>query len=114
MDEQSRLEQPDVVVGVDGSGAALRAVRWAATEARRCRVPLPIVHAAPDTLGGPPGEKRAAGVLAVVRGSPCSVMVVRADAHVLDPEGQDAPTRAVPAVAPASWALRPHDRAELW
>ncbi|HXV91708.1 MAG TPA: universal stress protein [Pseudonocardia sp.] len=35
-----------VVVGVDGSGPALRAVRWAAPEALRRRVPLRIVLAA--------------------------------------------------------------------
>jgi nucleotide-binding universal stress UspA family protein len=36
----------DVVVGVDGTEAALRAVRWAAAEAVRRRSPLRIVHVA--------------------------------------------------------------------
>lgn len=33
-----------IVVGVDGSGAAMRAVRWAADEAMRRKAPLRIVH----------------------------------------------------------------------
>ncbi|MFF5989592.1 universal stress protein [Prauserella flavalba] len=43
-----------VVAGVDGSPAALRAVRWAADAAARHRVPLYLVHAAgyPDLYGG--------------------------------------------------------------
>jgi len=54
-----------VVVGVDGSGAALRAVRWAAAEARRRRAPLRIVHAAEP----PPFAVRrgAIGILAELR-----------------------------------------------
>lgn len=35
-----------VVVGVDGSAAALNAVDWAAAEAGRRRLPLRIVHVA--------------------------------------------------------------------
>jgi len=38
---------PEVVVGVDGSSIALRAVAWAVAEARSRGVPLRIVHAAP-------------------------------------------------------------------
>jgi nucleotide-binding universal stress UspA family protein len=38
--------QRTVVVGVDGSAEALRAVRWAAVEARRWGLPLRLVHAA--------------------------------------------------------------------
>lgn len=44
-----------VVVGVDGSGSALRAVRWAADEAGRRRVPLRLVHAYEIPVGYPPG-----------------------------------------------------------
>jgi nucleotide-binding universal stress UspA family protein len=47
---------PEIVVGVDGSSTALRAVAWAVAEARSRGVPLRIVHAAPyatdaDTRG---------------------------------------------------------------
>jgi nucleotide-binding universal stress UspA family protein len=42
-----RLAQP-VVVGVDGSGPALAATRWAAREAERRRVGLRVVKAFPD------------------------------------------------------------------
>lgn len=49
-----------VVVGVDGSGPALRAVRWAADEAARRKAPLRIVHA------GSPGAPFAAEAAATV------------------------------------------------
>ena len=46
-----------VVVGVDGSDSALDAVRWAAREADRRRLPLRVVHAfgwpTPDTSAIP-------------------------------------------------------------
>ncbi|WP_246257833.1 universal stress protein [Amycolatopsis anabasis] len=43
-----------IVIGVDGSQAALRAVRWATAEAARRRVPLRLVHAygIPDAFPG--------------------------------------------------------------
>lgn len=41
-----------VVVGVDGSGAALNAVRWAAAEAVDLNACLRIVHVAPTLAGG--------------------------------------------------------------
>lgn len=44
------LRADSVVAGVDGSGAALTAVRWAACEAQRRRVTLRLVHA----IGTPP------------------------------------------------------------
>ena len=47
MDENRAPESPSVVVGTDGTTTALRAVEWAATEARHRGVPLRIVHAAP-------------------------------------------------------------------
>lgn len=40
-----------VVVGVDGSESALRAVRWAADDARRRRLPLRLVHAYEAPVG---------------------------------------------------------------
>jgi nucleotide-binding universal stress UspA family protein len=47
-----------VVVGVDGSAQALRAVRWAVTEARRRKAVLRVITALPwtdDRLVGLPG-----------------------------------------------------------
>ncbi|GAA3463553.1 universal stress protein [Saccharothrix longispora] len=43
-----------VVVGVDGSESAARAVRWAAREAARRTAPLVIVHACPVVAGHVP------------------------------------------------------------
>jgi nucleotide-binding universal stress UspA family protein len=43
-DPAGRADRPPIVVGVDGSEGAGRAVRWAADEAARRRVPLRIVH----------------------------------------------------------------------
>jgi nucleotide-binding universal stress UspA family protein len=56
-----------VVVGVNGSGAALCGVRRVAVEAHRRRVPLRIVHAAPYAVGNALDEQRAASVLAMAR-----------------------------------------------
>ena len=56
-----------MVVGVNGSGTALRAVRWAAAEAHRRRVPLRIVHAVPHAVGNPVDEQRAASILAMAQ-----------------------------------------------
>jgi nucleotide-binding universal stress UspA family protein len=54
---------PSVVVGVDGSETALRAIRWAAAEAHRRRAPLRILHAAPYALDSLPGQRRATSIL---------------------------------------------------
>lgn len=56
-----------VVVGVDGTATALRAVAWAAAEARSRGVALRIVHAAPYAVD-PAGRARAGAVLARARG----------------------------------------------
>lgn len=53
------MTQPPIVVGVDGSLSALRAVRWAAGEAARRRVPIRLVsvYTVPvETHGG--GDRR--------------------------------------------------------
>ncbi|HXT46213.1 MAG TPA: universal stress protein [Pseudonocardiaceae bacterium] len=42
---QAQQTRRAVVVGVDGSQSALTAVRWAAREASRRRLPLRLVHA---------------------------------------------------------------------
>ena len=47
VNEHKITDGAEVVVGTDGTEAALRAVAWAATEARLRGVPLRIVHAAP-------------------------------------------------------------------
>lgn len=65
MDEQHASGAPEVVVGTDGTATALRAVAWAATEARLRGLPLRIVHAAPYvTLTDKAGRRRAAAILA--------------------------------------------------
>jgi nucleotide-binding universal stress UspA family protein len=57
------MENREIVVGTDGSGWSATAVRWAALEARRRKVPLHVVHAydwhhQPARYGGA-GETRA-------------------------------------------------------
>jgi nucleotide-binding universal stress UspA family protein len=60
-----RFDEPAVVVGVDGTRTALDAVRWAAAEARRRRLPLRILHAAPYAAGHTgPAVRRANAILA--------------------------------------------------
>ena len=63
MDEQHPAAQSAVVVGVDRSGTALRAVRWAVREAELRGAPLRIVHIAPYALGSVVGARRADGML---------------------------------------------------
>jgi len=65
------MQDRPIVVGVDGTTTALRAVAWAAREARLRQRPLRLVHAAPY-LGTPddpddPTAGRAAAVLARAR-----------------------------------------------
>ncbi len=54
MTRPDRAPRP-VVVGVDGSATALRAVRWAAAEAARRDLPVRLVMAFPWPPGGGPG-----------------------------------------------------------
>ena len=65
-DQHDRTEQPGVVVGVDGTSTALRAVEWAAAEARLRGTGLQILHAAPYATGPSPdlGRQRADEILA--------------------------------------------------
>ncbi|TNC29075.1 universal stress protein [Amycolatopsis alkalitolerans] len=49
-----------IVVGVDGSGAAMRAVRWAAEAAVRRSAPVRIVHAVAPVTVRAPGAARVA------------------------------------------------------
>lgn len=56
-----------VVVGVDGSSAALRAVRWAAERAAREGLPLRLVHAYELPLGVPAGLDEEEVVLDAIR-----------------------------------------------
>ena len=58
-----RMAPPAVVVGVDGSGIALRAVRWATEEARRRGAPLRIVHVAPYAERGVASERRVESIV---------------------------------------------------
>ena len=56
-----------VVVGVDGSGIALRALRWATEEAQRRGAPLRIVHVTPYAERGLASERRAESILTSAR-----------------------------------------------
>lgn len=56
-----------VVVGIDGSVTALRAVRWAALRALRDELPLRLVHAYQLPVGFPSGVTEEESVLAVLR-----------------------------------------------
>ena len=56
-----------VAVGVDGTDAALRAVRWAAVEAHDRRLPLRVVHAAPYAAAAGPASARIERILALAR-----------------------------------------------
>ncbi len=64
------MKERPIIVGVDGTTTALRAVAWAAEEARLRQRPLRLVHAAPY-LGTPddtgPARGRADAVLARAR-----------------------------------------------
>lgn len=50
--------RPAVVVGIDGSRAALQAVRWAADEAVRRDLPLFLLHVAPPQSHRRPRDRR--------------------------------------------------------
>jgi nucleotide-binding universal stress UspA family protein len=71
-----------VVVGADGTETALRAVVWAATEARLRDRPLRIVHAAPYVTSTDKAARRRAcsGPRPRVHGC-ASVRATRADAY---------------------------------
>ena len=56
-----------VVVGVDGSDIALRAVRWATEEAQRRGAPLRIVHVTPYAERGVASERRAESIVTSAR-----------------------------------------------
>lgn len=56
-----------VAVGVDGTDAALRAVRWAAVEASERDLPLLVVHAAPYAAGGGRSAEQVERILARAR-----------------------------------------------
>jgi nucleotide-binding universal stress UspA family protein len=79
-----------VVVGVDGSGAAFRAARWASVLAERLSAPLLVVHGAPS-LGHNPTDAVAqlkAGAIAAQRESAMTILdsaehAVRAQSNAL-------------------------------
>lgn len=83
-------ETHPVVVGVDGSGAALRAARWASVVAERLSAPLLIMHAGPS-LGHNPTDAIAqlkAGAIVAQRESAMSILdsaehAVRAQSNAL-------------------------------
>ncbi|NKQ52052.1 universal stress protein [Amycolatopsis sp. K13G38] len=66
-----------VAVGVDGSGEALDAVRWAATEAARRKLPLRIVHACVAPAMGREWLREAATVAAMTESGQTAETVLR-------------------------------------
>jgi nucleotide-binding universal stress UspA family protein len=64
--DPSRGDGPTIVVGVDGTSTALRAVEWAVAEARLRGVAMEILHAAPYAADPSPdlGHQRADAILA--------------------------------------------------
>ncbi|MCE7004677.1 universal stress protein [Kibdelosporangium philippinense] len=56
-----------IIVGVDGSAAALAAVRWAAQEASARKLPLTLVHLQPDPISRYHDEKVAAAMRPALR-----------------------------------------------
>lgn len=65
-DPDFTIEPGAVVVGVDGTGAALRAVTWAAAEARLRGLELHVLHAAPYATDVA-GRRRASAILGHAR-----------------------------------------------
>lgn len=61
------LQRKPVIVGVDGSAAAIRAVRWAAAKAGREGLPLHIVHAYELPFGFPTGVTEEESILGALR-----------------------------------------------
>src|ERR1700739_2115648 len=55
-----RYPPKSVVVGVDGSDAAIRAARWAVDEVAGTDIPLRLLYVAKPTWSGSPGEARVA------------------------------------------------------
>lgn len=100
------MGEPRIVVGVDGSDAALVAVRYAAAEARRSGVALELVHAVPQL--GPLGL----GLAAAYRISPQDHRVIstrmlnqaRKVAREVAGAGWDVRTRVLDAPAAAALA----------
>ena len=87
-----------IVVGVDGTATALRAVAWAAQEALLRQRPLRLVHAAPylGTPDDPVARGRADAVLARARS------VAHQIAPELAPTWSSSPTRRC-----LRWSTRP-------
>ena len=47
---ESNTPHPAVVVGIDGSQAAIRAAEWAVDEAANREIPLRLLHVIPDNV----------------------------------------------------------------
>jgi nucleotide-binding universal stress UspA family protein len=109
------MQDRPIVVGVDGTTIALRAVAWAAREARLRQRPLRLVHAAPylvipDDPDGPTAGRHA--MVRAVLGS-VSRFVLR---HSLVPVTvvPRSLTAAEGSTVSANVAGDPHDRSQLW
>jgi nucleotide-binding universal stress UspA family protein len=53
----SQPESPEfIVVGIDGSDAAINAAKWAIAEATSRDIPLRLIHAIPERADAPAGD----------------------------------------------------------
>ena len=87
-----------VIVGVDGSFAAIHAARWAAAIAERFEAPLEIVHAVADSAG---------------RGLGCPASVRRSDSSIRQTGGTRALQGSAHSRHSSGWFARPSaDRVE--
>jgi nucleotide-binding universal stress UspA family protein len=90
-----------IVVGVDGSEASSRAVRWAAGEARRLHAPLRIVHAVePPAFYYTPGYVDTPGVIAKLRAEGKRIVAEAVEAVAAVSPGST-PATVLPTLAPA-------------
>lgn len=95
--------KPEVVVGVDGSPRAARALRWAAREARLRNVPLRVIHAWQLPLVDA-ADVAASSAVSAIALEEASRVLETATASI-DPAHLPAPVRGTLVRGPAAKAL---------